>query len=59
MSTELKHDLKAEAAKVEDEHLAEELLFVTEKKPVRQVLRENPFVVGLAIFASLGGFLFG
>lgn len=59
MSMDTKHNLKAEAAKVEDEHLAHELLFETEKKPVRQVLRENPFVVGLAIFASLGGFLFG
>jgi MFS family permease len=54
-----KSDLKAEAAKVEDQQLAEELLFSVERKPVRQVLRENPYVLGLAIFASLGGFLFG
>lgn len=59
MSFDAKNDLKADTAKLEDEHLAEELLFTHDKKPVRQVLRENPYILGLAIFASLGGFLFG
>jgi hypothetical protein len=59
MSIDAKHDLKADAARLEDAHLAKELLFGHEKKPVRQVLRENPYILGLAIFASLGGFLFG
>ncbi|KIW01441.1 uncharacterized protein PV09_07199 [Verruconis gallopava] len=54
-----KLDLKAETARLEDEQLAGQMLFETEKKPIKQVLRENPYVLGLACFASLGGFLFG
>jgi hypothetical protein len=41
-------DLKAETARFENEELVGELLFETDKKPVTQVLRENPYVLGLA-----------
>lgn len=34
-------------------------LFVASEKSVSRQLRENPYVLGLALFASLGGFLFG
>ncbi|KAJ9645251.1 hypothetical protein H2199_003257 [Coniosporium tulheliwenetii] len=34
-------------------------LYAPPKKSVSRLLKANPFVLGLACFASLGGFLFG
>lgn len=45
--------MKPETTRFEDEHLAGELLFETEKKPIAQVLRENPYVLGLACVSLL------
>jgi hypothetical protein len=46
-------DMKPETTRFEDEHLVGELLFETEKKPIAQVLRENPYVLGLACVSLL------
>ncbi|KIX95095.1 uncharacterized protein Z520_09011 [Fonsecaea multimorphosa CBS 102226] len=37
----------------------EHMLYASPKTSVTALLRENPYVFGLACFASLGGFLFG
>ncbi|KAL2408470.1 putative glucose transporter rco-3 [Exophiala dermatitidis] len=42
-----------------EEHEHGHELYAAPKKSVSTLLRENPYVLGLASFASLGGFLFG
>jgi hypothetical protein len=48
-----KTDIKAETARFENELFGQELLFEAEKKPIAQVLRENPYILGLACVCVL------
>lgn len=41
-------EFKSDTQKLEDDALAGDLLFETEQKPIVQILRENPYVLGLA-----------
>ncbi|KAF2104618.1 general substrate transporter [Rhizodiscina lignyota] len=54
-----KKDLQTKTEKLGDGAADDVMLFEPEKRPIAQVLRENPYIVGLACFATLGGFLFG
>jgi len=48
-----KDEFKLETNKLEDKELAGDLLFESEQKPVFQILRENPYLLGLACVCSI------
>lgn len=48
MAMHKKDAMDAHASHFEEKALMGEMLFEIEKKPIRQVLRENPYVFGLA-----------
>jgi len=43
-----KDEFKPDTNRLEDKELAGNLLFESEQKPVFQILRENPYLLGLA-----------